>query len=479
MLLSFLAMSSILLRDPVGQDGSVFPGDGAAAVGSEHVHDPTLLEIGGKYFIFQTSGDGFTMVRSSKDLKTWKAEGPILSSQPEWLQKRYRHRSVWAPDVIVVPSGTGAFSENPHPSLSLGERVIKLRMYYSVSEWGQNKSVIGLAECDKFDPERPLEGWVDRGLVLESRPGVDRFNAIDAETIIDEEGRHWMYFGSYWSGIHVVELDPGTGMIKSGAGPSLPNPSLPSGEKGAPVLVAANPAERGNPLEGAAVVRRDGFYYLFVSYGLAAQGVRSSYRIMAGRSKSPTGPFLDREGKSMAEGGHVSVLKGSPPMFAPGHCDVLRLRDGRYVMPYHFYDGRKHWVKDTWGMPTLQIRELLWSQEGWPLPGLPLEMGISSGQGPREAKRPRAVLTPKGTFLHQADFGEPRFVEFREGGVLRSGSTQGSWKVDGEEVVLSWPREEDPKRPWVDRVQLAYGGRYYVGRTAAGLVVRGFRAGAK
>ena len=35
-------------------------------------------------------------------------------------------------------------------------------------------------------------------------------------------------------------------------------------------------------------------------------------------------------------------------------------------MPYHFYDGRENWHGDLWGLPTLQIRELLWSADDWP-----------------------------------------------------------------------------------------------------------------
>jgi arabinan endo-1,5-alpha-L-arabinosidase len=389
------------------------------------VHDPTVIAFGGRYFCFSTSGDGFGVLRSSENLKDWTVHGPILPDSPEWLRSRYRHRSIWAPDVLV-----------------LGNR---LRVYYCASDWGTNKSVIGVAENVRFNPDKPLEGWKDLGLVIESRPGQETYNAIDPETIVDESGRQWLFFGSYFAGIYVVELDPTTGRLK--------NPDRPE-----PILVARNTIERGNPLEGAAVCRRDGYYYLFVSYGLAAQGVRSTYRIMVGRSKTPTGPFLDAAGKSMADGGFVNVMKGSPPMFSPGHCDVLQDPSGRWLMPYHFYDGRRIWHGDQWGLPTLQIRELLWSADGWPLPGLPVE-----------AEKPSPARTPAGKWLRQIDFGGISELELKPGGAAVQGEAKGKWRLDGNTLTLTWAGVTD------EAYVMAYGRNYFVRRNDLGQVVRAMR----
>lgn len=408
---------------------SAFPGDSAVSVGSEHVHDPSVVNIRGTWFVFSTSGDGFGVVRSSKDAKTWRVHGPLGMTTPKWLAGRYRHRSIWAPDVLV-----------------LGEKV---RVYYCASDFGTNRSVIGLAECPKFDPARPTEGWEDRGLVFESKPG-DAPNAIDPETFVDADGRHRMMFGSYFGGIYAVELDPATGLLR--------HPERPE-----PLLVAQNTGERGNPLEGVAVCRREGYTYLFVSYGLAAQGVRSTYRIMVGRSKSPTGPFLDAAGKSMAEGGHVELLKGSPPMFSPGHSDVLQAPDGRWLMPYHFYDARSYWSDGKWGLPRLQIRELLWSADGWPLPGLPVEYPHPKG----EAK----TLTP-GLWTLQRDFGEPRTLCLGADGTVREEKRRGTWKLDAGTIHLRLS-DDSP----ILSLQTSYGGTYAVGRDAAGHIVRAARVG--
>ena len=416
---------------------SAFPGDGAVSVNGGNVHDPTVVPFGGRYFCFNTSGDGFAVLRSSKDLLSWTIHGPVLPETPEWLRQRYRHKSLWAPDVVVLGS--------------------KLRMYYCASNWGTNQSVIGFAECDKFDPNQPQKGWRDYGLVFESQSGRDTYNAIDPEVVVDENGGHWLFFGSYFSGLYVVELNPETGRLKSP-------------EKPTPTLVARNTGERGNPLEACAVIRRNNYYYLFVSYGLAAQGVRSSYRIMVGRSKSVSGPFLDAQGKSMAEGGHLNVLKSSAPMFAPGHCDVFRDPSGRWMMPYHFYDGRENWHGDLWGLPTLHVRELLWSDDGWPLPGMPVE---AKPRPPRAVKRQDLV----GKWIHQVDFGRPAEIEMKADGKTRNGEQQGDWRLDGERLTIRWPRADAPGEMWVDRLLVAYGGTYYVGRNQSGAIIRGARKG--
>lgn len=430
----FFAMA-LATTGQVASDGSAFPGDAAISRNAEHVHDPTVVPFGGKYFCFSTSGDGFGVLRSSKDMLGWTVHGAILPDQPEWLKKRYTHRSIWAPDV-----------------LAMGD---KLRLYYCASEFGTNGSVIGLAECEAFDPNNPQKGWRDVGLVLESVRGRDTFNAIDPETIVDAAGRHWLFFGSYFAGLYVVELDPATGLLK--------NPT-----KSELTLVARNTGERGNPLEACAVVRRGDYYYLFVSYGLAAQGVRSTYRIMVGRSRNATGPYVDAAGNAMTEGGHLAVLKSSPPMFAPGHSDVFRDPSGRWLMPYHFYDGRQNWHGDLWGLPTLQIRELLWSRDGWPLPGLPVE-----ARPPKP--RPFTSKDLVGKWTHQVDFGRPSEVEFLSGGVAKNGTQRGTWTLEGDRLTMRWPRADAPSAPWIDRLTVAYGGTYYAGRNDDGMLIRGRR----
>ena len=136
-------------------------------------------------------------------------------------------------------------------------------------------------------------------------------------------------------------------------------------------------------------------------------------------------------------------------------------------MPYHYYDGRQHWRGDMWGRPALQIRELLWSDDGWPLPGMPIGW---------EAPNKRASLA--GKWLHQPDFGQPFEVTLNADGTIAGGRDPGGkWEVKNDALVLNWPRREEPGQFWTDTVQVAYGGNYYVGRNQSGAVIRGVRIG--
>ncbi len=432
-LMATIAPSTAVVQElAAGPTDSVFPYDGLIGTGTD-AHDPSVVEFDGTYVCFTTSGNGFCEMRTSKDLLNWKAQGPILTT-PEWLlQAVARHRSTWAPSAIRVGKS--------------------LRVYYCASErFGANSSVIGVAENPSFNPDKPLEGWKDVGKIIESKDGVDNFNAIDPDTFIDQKGRHWMVFGSYWSGLYMLELNPTTGLKLDSA---------------KPIHVASNTGERGNPLEAPYLCYHDGYYYLFVVYGLAAQGVRSTYRMMVGRSKSMEEPFVGFDGKPMTEGGHTDLLKSSPPMFAPGGGNIFKDKDGSYKLAYHFYDGRKHWRGDVWGRPVMQVRDVLWGSDGWPLPGLPAGAKLRKSSG-----------DVAGKWIHQPDFGTAATVELTKDGKIVADGQAGTWSRKGDILTMNWTRQDRPGEVFEDKVQLAYDGRYYVGRNKSGAIIRGIRSDA-
>jgi arabinan endo-1,5-alpha-L-arabinosidase len=407
--------------------GSAFPFD-EVRTGDLRVHDPSVTWFRGTYVMVATSGDSFSPISISSDMLHWSKSEPIFAEPPAWLQQAVpMHRSIWAPAPVVVGN--------------------TLRIYYCSSQkFGSNTSFIGMAENDRFDPKTPTKGWVDRGMLLESHAGKDNFNAIDPDVLIAPDGRHWMVYGSYWDGMYQVELDPTSGLVKPGA---------------KPFHVASNPTERGNPLEAPALRYHDGYYYLYVVYGLAAQGVRSTYRMMVGRSRQPDGPFTGFTGAPMTEGGHTDVLKSSPPMFAPGGGNVFQDAFGQDWLAYHYYDSRLHWHGDVWGRPTFQIRRQVWGQDGWPLPGLPAGISLiadSSGL--------------VGHWLIQSDFGAPVEVELRADGTVH-GHHEGIWHQ--ERSLLSLELGEHQLKGLV----VDSSGKYFVGRNMLGAIVRGINLDAK
>ncbi|HYK35442.1 family 43 glycosylhydrolase, partial [Alloacidobacterium sp.] len=79
---------------------------------------------------------------------------------------------------------------------------------------------------------------------------------------------------------------------------------------------------------------------------------------MVGRSKTITGPYMDKEGKPMMEGGGTEVLAGNNRWFGPGGESAWMGPGGKDLLVFHAYDAKT-------GKPALQISTIIW-QDGWP-----------------------------------------------------------------------------------------------------------------
>lgn len=122
--------------------------------------------------------------------------------------------------------------------------------------------------------------------------------------------------------------------------------------------LASRPAPP-HAVEGPAIIERGGQYYLFVSFDTCCQGVNSTYRIMVGRSASPTGPYMDRNGNPMLDGGGTEVLASHHNIIGPGGQSILPDVDGDLLV-YHYYDA------NAAGAHRLGINLLGWNNQGWP-----------------------------------------------------------------------------------------------------------------
>lgn len=130
-----------------------------AQVADTRVHDPVMIKQGDSYYLFAT-GRGIA-VWSSQDMRSWEREPPVFEATPEWTDRvvpGFRNH-IWAPD-IYHHDGT-------------------YYLYYSVSAFGRNTSAIGVATNTTLDADDPAFEWVDHGIVVQSVPGRDMWNAID------------------------------------------------------------------------------------------------------------------------------------------------------------------------------------------------------------------------------------------------------------------------------------------------------------
>ena len=110
-------------------------------------------------------------------------------------------------------------------------------------------------------------------------------------------------------------------------------------------------------LEAPFIVRHGEYYYLFVSWDLCCRGTRSTYRTMVGRADKVTGPYLDKNGVRLAQGGGTQLLGANSRWLGPGGASVLD-ENGRDLLVFHAYDAQT-------GRPALQISTIVW-KDGWP-----------------------------------------------------------------------------------------------------------------
>ena len=192
-------------------------------------------------------------------------------------------RGVWAPDVF-------------HNGLDH-----KFYLYYTVN------GRIGVALSD-----RPDGVFKDQGTLIEK--------AIDAHMYLDEDGQYYLYYVQYPGfRIHVQPMES------------------PVRKKGDPVplIQATDPWEKKQAAltEAPWMLKHQGVYYLLYS---ASGADTQDYAIGYARASSPLGPFTKYEGNPI-------IGKGSN-IFGPGHCSVIKTRDGQLWMIYHQQkDGSRGW----------------------------------------------------------------------------------------------------------------------------------------
>lgn len=299
------------------------------------VHDPVMIKQNDTYYLYCT-GEGITCY-SSKDLKEWKREPSVFSEKPIWADSVVPDfkNHIWAPDI--------SFQNDTY------------YLYYSVSAFGKNTSAIGVATNTTLNPKDKGYKWVDQGIVIQSVPNRDLWNAIDPNLVFDENNTPWLSFGSFWNGLKQVKLDSD---LKSVAQPeewftiARRNRTFE--------LEDANPGNAA--LEAPFIFKKNDYYYLFLSWDYCCRGEKSTYKVVVGRSKNVNGPYVDKEGKLLNEGGGSLIIEGNEEWFGAGHNSSYTFNGKDYII-FHAYEKKYE------GKSKLKVAELEWDADLWPVLG--------------------------------------------------------------------------------------------------------------
>ncbi|QDU40936.1 Intracellular endo-alpha-(1-_5)-L-arabinanase [Maioricimonas rarisocia] len=387
------------------------------------VPDPGVVRAhdGSGYYIAST-GDGIPLWHST-DLKHWERIGRIFDKDvPAWAAQLIPGaHNVWAPDLQYTHG--------------------RYYVYYSVSTFGSQRSVIGLATNRTLDPKHPDYQWEDHGLVLESFLDTSGYNAIDAALFVDRDQRGYLFWGSYWEGIRGAPVELPTGTLES---------TRPEG-----TAIAARRDRASTAIEGAYVIRRGDWYYLFVSWDNCCAGAESTYKVMVGRARRPLGPYVDADGRPMNEGGGTLVVMSNGRWRGTGHNSVLQTDRGDYLV-HHAIDADA-----PRGGRVLQIRPLAWN-DGWPAAGEPLT-------GPGD----RTTSPLVGRWRHVVDGQDEYDIFLEPSGLIGGVPGEARWIREGDSLRLRWRDPNAPGGWWEDRATLDLDAKTYQGSNQNGTPIEG------
>lgn len=415
------------------------------------VHDPSIIEEGGQYYIF---GSHMTAAVSD-NLRTWSSIGngytpknPVYGLNYDESLPVFEYAGnadsviptddgschVWAPDVIYNEA-TGLYY-----------------MYYcTTSTWNASNLCYGTSESiegpyewqgaliysgftsetiedtnvlDYVSEEYALENYVTLGddYNFDECP-----NAIDPSVFYDEDGRLWMVYGSWSGGMFLLELDETTGEVihpdadpENNVDPYFGKQLLGGGHKS---------------IEGPYILYDEvsGYYYLFVSYGsLVSNG---GYQIRVFRSETVDGEYVDMNGKYPTEGVNHAYygLKLSGNYFLPslkqaymatGHNSAFTDEDGKMYICYHtrFDDGSEG--------HSPRVKQFFVNEEGWPcmLPYATDGETIAENGYAKEEVIGEYYVVNQGTAI-DAEIAEPFKLVLTERGNVFGDGIEGKWEM--------------------------------------------------
>ncbi len=317
--------------------------------------DPaTLVAEDGFTYVYATQGNGADgamhnlRVARSRNLVDWTQLGDALPQKAQWASKT---QDYWAPHAIAADGRYFLYySAKPDAALTDDKRGLCL----------------AVATADR--PEGP---FIDSGKPLICGPG---FVNIDPMAFDDPAtGKRLLYWGSGFGPIKVQELAPDRLSFAPG---SIPIDLVAT-------VKTEDPANYQRLVEGAWVVLRGGYYYLFYS-GDNCCGPKAHYAVMVARSPNAAGPY-----QTLAEATGAAnsvILEASADFIAPGHNGLVTDAQGDDWIVYHAVDAKR-----SRNRPTDEVnsrRVMLIDRIEW-IDGWPRVAGNRPSSGPRPAPRPR------------------------------------------------------------------------------------------
>lgn len=313
--------------------------------------DPSIIRIGQDYWATATTSEWAPEfpILHSRDLVNWQVVGAVFQRRPEWSVGSY-----WAPEIAY---DRGRFF-----------------IYYSARKKG-GPLCVAVATSN-----RPQGPYTDHGPLICQEVG-----SIDGFPVTDENGRRYLLWKE--DGNSVSKPTPIWAQPLSADGTKLVGERKELFHNDQPWEKHAT-LPYGDLVEGPAVIRRNGYFYIFYS-GNFCCARECNYMVGVARSRKLLGPWEKYPNNP--------IMRGNETWKCPGHGTVVTDQRGRDFFFYHalkaddfVYVGRQ-----------AMLDEIQWGADGWP--------AINGGRGPSlTGASPFGVPDRRAEYSFFDDFLSPR-----------------------------------------------------------------------
>jgi len=320
----------------------------------------------------------YMSISKSTDLVNWTYVSDVFAGKPSWVAS---DGYLWAPDIEYFNG--------------------KYYLYYAASNTRAGGAAIFVATSSTATG--PWTASPTPVVEPEPVPGHGMRPTIDP-AIVQDGDQKYIFYGSFNGGISARTLsDDGT-----------------ISDRGSQVQIALS-----DRYEAPYIVKRNGYFYLFVSAGACCDGALSGYGVYAARSPNVLGPYVDKDGNSLLEsriGGTPVLTMNGNRWIGPGHNAVATDATGTDWMIYHAIDTAKPYFDGSWTRRPAMLDQIMWI-DGWPR--------VRGGAGASDSLQAAPVMT----YVAPSDSAAPVPAPMDQPGTLNASLSD---EFDSDQLSPQW-----------------------------------------